>query len=530
MLNLVLLTPNTTAANAIEQLTQEAGVFKIVLKGSPVPPLANVLRALRAHDVDLILVDVGDWGEVSLLVSQIQRSGAGAPMIGFRSAWDAAEKAVLEAAGITDLLHEPFSPAELETVAYDVLHREHAVTNRDILAFLPAKAGGGCSTAALNMAAAVANLKKKVLLVESDRRSGVFSIMLNLKNRYGLSEALQNAGELTLVEWNHYYVNAFGMHMLLADPAHRGPLPSWAGYYKLLRFLQGQYDFLFFDLPEVVNEATAEVVKSARAIFIVCTPEVPSLKMASQRNAELEACEVPAGNIHMILNRWERGGLSLQDVEKVLGRPVFGTLPNDYSGVRESILESRLVSSESPFAEGCRVLARKLSGLPGSTAGTVRPGTSQEAGTDHRLSPSLRVKRAHGSNPRSLNVDFTGLSIVPPRSQHGCVVLQRHQQAFVIGPPCLIQDVHGSFERFCGLRPSLLHPVDFREIGQNQPRLRMPGRKTLLQNGHRGQAEFLRFRILLAPEGQGRGAVQIQPDAGMAGRQALFVNLTSPIY
>jgi pilus assembly protein CpaE len=151
---------------------------------------------------------------------------------------------------------------------------------------------------------------------------------------------------------------------LLADPANRGPLPSWAGYYKLLRFLQGQYDFLFFDLPEVVNEATAEVVKSARAIFIVCTPEVPSLKLASQRYSELEACEVPSGNIHMILNRWERGHLSIQDVEKTLGRPVFGTLPNDYASVRASILESRLVSQDSGFAEACRTLARKLSGLP----------------------------------------------------------------------------------------------------------------------------------------------------------------------
>jgi len=372
MLNLILLTPNAMAAGAIEQLTQEAGVFKIVLNGSPIPHVANVLRALRAYVVDVVLLDVGDWESVSLLASQIQRSGTGALIIGFRADWTPGQQAEMEAAGVSELLHEPFSPAELESAAYDSLHRHHVVTNRDILAFLPAKAGGGCSTVALNTAAAVANLQKKVLLVESDRRSGVFSIMLNLKNRFGLSEALQNVGELTLAEWNHYYVSAFGMHMLLADPANRSHLPSWAGYYRLLLFLQGQYDFLFFDLPEVVNQATAEVVKSARAIFIVCTPEVPSLKMASQRFAELEACEVPAANIHMILNRWERGRLGIPDVEKILGRPVFGTLPNDYAGVRESILESRLVALDSDFAEGCRTLARKLSGLP--EAPPVRSG------------------------------------------------------------------------------------------------------------------------------------------------------------
>jgi MinD-like ATPase involved in chromosome partitioning or flagellar assembly len=361
MLNLVLLTLNTMAADAIEQLTQELGVFKLVLKAPPIPSEADIIRALRAYDADVVLLDMGSLASLPHLVSLVQRSGSGAVMIGFKPAWEPGEQAAFEAAGIAGFLNEPFSPSDLETAAYDVLHRQHAVTNRDILAFLPAKAGGGCSTVA---SAAVANLNKKVLLVESDRRSGVFSIMLNLKNRYTLSDALQNVGALTPVEWNHYYVNALGMHMLLTDPARRGPLPSWAGYYKLLRFLQGQYDFLFFDLPEVVNEATAEVVKSARAIFIVCTPEVPSLKMASQRYAELEACEVPAGGIHMIVNRWERGRLSIQDVEKILGRPVFGTLPNDYASVRDSILEARLVSPDSGFAAGCRTLARKLSGLP----------------------------------------------------------------------------------------------------------------------------------------------------------------------
>ena len=47
--------------------------------------------------------------------------------------------------------------------------------------------------------------------------------------------------------------------------------------------LISQREALLIDLPEVVNEAIAELVRSARSVFIVCTPEMASLKMARFR-------------------------------------------------------------------------------------------------------------------------------------------------------------------------------------------------------------------------------------------------------
>ncbi len=365
MLSVVLLTSNAVTADGVEQVIQESRVFKLVSMGSHVRSTHEVMRLLGMHDPELILLDLGDWDAVAAVARQIKSSKLRGVVIGFKPAWNRVEQLTFQDAGIMDLLREPFSHYELETAAYDALHRGHAVANQNILALLPAKAGGGCSTIALNTAAALADsLGKKVLLIEGDRRSGILSIMLNLQNRSGLSEALQQAGELTAVEWQQYSVWMSGIHLLPANPARRGPLPTWADYYQLLRFAQKHYDFIFVDLPEVVNEATAEVVKSARAICIVCTPEVPSLKMAGQRSAELEACEIPGDRIHIVLNRCERGGLSIEDVEGILDRPVFASLPNDYKQVKNAILESRLVSEDSRFARSCRTLARKLSGLP----------------------------------------------------------------------------------------------------------------------------------------------------------------------
>jgi len=378
MLSLALFTPDPDTAYVIDQLVAESAQFNIVITETPIPPAGELIAPLKRFDPEVILLDLSGWNDrdrtagvkndVVALAQHIQASDLRGIVIGFRKPWDLLEQAEFKAAGIVDLLPLPFTSLDLEKASYEALHRDQPVSNPNILAFLPAKAGGGCSVVILNTAAAVANqLQQKVLLLEADRRSGALAIMLDLEPHRGLPQALQQAATMTSVAWQEQYVDAFAMHILLAEPNHRGPNPVWADYYQLLRFVQNQYDFVFVDLPELINEASAEVVRCARGVFVVATPELPSLHMARQRCAELEVYDIPRDRVHILLNRRERGSLPLADIEKALGRPVFATLPNDYKHVRDAIVESRLADPASPFGQSCLALARKVSGLPKSS-------------------------------------------------------------------------------------------------------------------------------------------------------------------
>jgi pilus assembly protein CpaE len=320
---------------------------------------------VRATDPEVLLLDLRDWERVAGVAPQLAQLGLRALPVGFLGDWTPEQQVRFGRAGISDLLREPFSPGELVRTVYEGLHRASPITNRNILAFLPAKAGSGASTVGLHTAAALANeFQRSVLLVEGDRRSGVLSILLNRETPRGVAGALLEAGELTDLSWRNYYEKVSGFDVLLADPARRGPLPTWAQFYQLLRFVQSRYEFVLADLPEVVNEATAEVVRNARGVVVVCTPELPSIKMAAIRCAELEECEVPPERIHVVLNRFERDGLRVEDAEAALGRPVFATLPNDYARLRDAMLESRVAPEDSPLGKGSRALAEKLGGLP----------------------------------------------------------------------------------------------------------------------------------------------------------------------
>jgi pilus assembly protein CpaE len=377
MLSLALYTENPDSEFCIEQLVQESSQYNLVIKSRPDSPAADLFQSLKRLDPDVVLLDLTEWSRpdseenavgAAALARFLQASDLRAVVIGFVASSSPAQQDEFKEAGIADLLPLPFSSLELEKIVYDALHREHPVSNQNILAFLPAKAGAGCSVITMNTAAAVANqLQKKVLLLEADRRSGPLAIMLNLERHRGLPQALTSAASLTTLSWQQQYVEAFGVHILLAEAGGRKTQPGWADYYQLLHFVQKKYDFVFADLPEVVNPASAEVARCARGVFLVCTPEVPSLRMTIQRLAELEEYGVGADRVHIILNRQERRGLPVQEIEAILGHSIFAALPNDYARIRDAIVESRLVASDSPFGEGCVALARKLSGLKESS-------------------------------------------------------------------------------------------------------------------------------------------------------------------
>jgi Flp pilus assembly CpaE family ATPase len=128
------------------------------------------------------------------------------------------------------------------------------------------------------------------------------------------------------------------------------------------------------DLPEIINDATAEIARNAGKVFVVCTPELLSLKLASLRCQEAEAYGVPRERVDVIVTRWLRDRVSLGEVEKILGRPVYATLSNDYTEVRAAILESRLASPASALGKDCRTLAHRIAGTPEDVAQKPRVG------------------------------------------------------------------------------------------------------------------------------------------------------------
>ena len=117
-----------------------------------------------------------------------------------------------------------------------------------------------------------------------------------------------------------------------------------------MRFAVPKYDLVLVDLPEVINSATAEIVRRARAVYVVSTPEFASLTLSKQRCQELEHWGVDRGRVQALLNRGHKTDIGPEEAERILGCPVAMTFPNDYKTVRRSTTDAKSIDkrSESP--------------------------------------------------------------------------------------------------------------------------------------------------------------------------------------
>jgi hypothetical protein len=66
----------------------------------------------------------------------------------------------------------------------------------------------------------------------------------------------------------------------------------------------------------------------------------------------------------VVLNRWHRQDMSVEDAEDFLKYKVVMALPNDYKSVNNAILGGALIPSDSDLGRGIAALAKWLAGGP----------------------------------------------------------------------------------------------------------------------------------------------------------------------
>jgi pilus assembly protein CpaE len=266
-------------------------------------------------------------------------------------------------AGVLEILESPLSLERLQGAVDRAVQKARPELQDNLLAFLPAKAGSGATTVALNLAGCLAKDSDRVLVIDADLHSGLVSVLLKVQVEYSILDALDHTATLDGTLWSRIVSQAHGLDLLLTPKPNRQALISWSKYHQLLHFVRGRYDEVVVDLPEVVNDATVEIVRRARRVFIVTTPELPSLVLARQRCLMLKERGIPAQRVGIVVNRWKRDEIAIPEIERFLEGPVAAVFQSDYQCVRRAIQEGRLVGPKSELGRAFGAFARKLTRL-----------------------------------------------------------------------------------------------------------------------------------------------------------------------
>jgi pilus assembly protein CpaE len=105
-------------------------------------------------------------------------------------------------------------------------------------------------------------------------------------------------------------------------------------------------------------------LREANRIFLVTTPELTSLRLARLKALLLQKLELQE-KVSLLLNRAsKRMELTVEEIEKTVGLPVFMSFPSDYANVTKAIQDGQP--------------AAKLAGAAEEFAGKLRKSTKSQ--------------------------------------------------------------------------------------------------------------------------------------------------------
>lgn len=339
---------------------RDVEVFKIL---NEYPTLHHLVRLINSYEPEVVFLEIGKSETALKTARDILAASQTAAIIGFGEEVSPEQRYEAAQVGVSDILRIPFTEDALKRSIGKTLESERTRAHENVIAFLPAKAGSGATTTALNVGASLAGeWKKKVLILESDLHSGLLPVLLKLDPKQSIVDALELSDSLDDKIWDQLVTKAQGLDLL---PTPWGKTSShftpWE-YHRLLAFASPRYDFVIVDLPEVVNDSTEAIVTRAASVHIVCTSENSSVFLARRRIHELEARTVKQERVQVLLNRHQPGE-SLEEIEMLIGRKLAGALPNDYGQVRAATAGGRVVDPKCALGRAYRRFAAGLAGI-----------------------------------------------------------------------------------------------------------------------------------------------------------------------
>src|SRR5450432_877279 len=370
MLSAVLFFKDAGVSASVENLAIESKQVSFQRTFERYPQAAELAKIVNTYVPDLIFLDMSDWESALAAATDIRAFAPHSAIVGFGAGWASSQEAKSRAAGVTELLISPVTLKTFEAGVERAIQKVRGPDQENLVAFLPAKAGSGASTVATNVAGYLASepLSKKTLLIDGDLHSGLISVALGINHPYSILDALENASQLDYSYWMKCVASGDRLDALVSDRTKRETLPSWTNYHHLLDFAALRYDEILVDLPEVVNDATVEIVRRAKRVFVVCTPEQASLTLAPQRCRELERRGISPDKIGVLINRWHRGDPAVKEVERQLKRHVSGVFGNDYATVRNAASGHTFVNQDSKLGQSFAAFARAIAGTPDARA------------------------------------------------------------------------------------------------------------------------------------------------------------------
>jgi septum site-determining protein MinD len=229
------------------------------------------------------------------------------------------------------------------------------------------KGGVGKTTFSANVSAALAELGKRAVAVDTDVGLRNLDIVMGLENRivYDLVDVVEGRCRLQKAIIRDKRIAT--LYMLPAAQTRDKSAVTPDAMEKICAELRTQFDFTIIDSPAGIEGGFQNAIIGADEVVIVTTPHVSAIRDADRVIGLLEAAEKQ--QIYLVINRLQaemvrRGDmLDIPDILDILAIELLGIIPEDeFIVVTSNRGELAALHPTSPAGQAYKNIARRLLG------------------------------------------------------------------------------------------------------------------------------------------------------------------------
>jgi len=269
--------------------------------------------------------------------------------------------ALSRARGTWEAIHGPTNPGERDGRVFTV--------------FSP-KGGVGKTTMSVNLSIALARTRAEVCIVDLDLAFGDVAITMQVIPDRTITDAAESEHDLDYSLLKELLTRHESGISILAAPTHPEgrDLVTASLARRVIQTLRRHFDYVVIDTPPGFDDQVLGAFDETDECVVVATLDVPTIKNTKVAMETLDLLHLIPNNRHLVLNRAdEEVGLSLANVEEILGMPVEISLPSS-NAVASATNHGRpivLAKPDHPVSKAIEAFAQQLAGKSATAASST---------------------------------------------------------------------------------------------------------------------------------------------------------------
>lgn len=236
----------------------------------------------------------------------------------------------------------------------------------EVIVITSGKGGVGKTTTSANVGTGLAQLDKKVVLIDTDIGLRNLDVVMGLENRivYNLVDVVEGNCRIkqALIKDKRYP----NLYLLPSAQTRDKTSVTPEQMKKLVDELKEEFEYIILDCPAGIEQGFKNAIAGADRALVVTTPEVSAVRDADRIIGLLEANGIKQH--HLIVNRVRmdmvaRGDMmSIDDVVDILAIDLIGAVPDDENIVVATNNGEPLVGNDTLAGKAYMNICRRVIG------------------------------------------------------------------------------------------------------------------------------------------------------------------------